>query len=67
MPFFHERGFTSHALSLRGQAKSEAPEGAKMGGTLDEHSDDISQFIRDVIKQAPILVGHSFGGLVSQA
>ena len=67
MPYFHERGYTSHALSLRGQAKSEMLPGSKSGGTLDDHSGDISHFIKATFKEPPILVGHSFGGLISQA
>ena len=66
MPYFYEKGFTSHAISLRGQAKSEAPD-SKSGGTLDDHSGDISFFIESELKEPPILIGHSFGGLISQA
>ena len=66
MPYFYEKGFTSHAISLRGQAKSEAPD-SKSGGTLDDHSGDISSFVESELKEPPILIGHSFGGLISQA
>ena len=38
-----------------------------MGGTLEEHAQDIDHFIRRHLKQPPILVGHSFGGLVVQS
>lgn len=67
MPYFHDKGFTSHAISLRGQGKSSMPSESKSGGTLDDHSDDISFFIKKKLGKPPIMVGHSFGGLISQA
>ena len=66
MPYFYEKGFSCHAISLRGQAKSEAPD-SKSGGTLDDHSEDISFFIESKLREPPVLIGHSFGGLISQA
>lgn len=66
LPYFAERGFSCHAISLRAQAGSDKPPGAKSGGSLTQHADDISHFIRSNLQQAPILVGHSFGGLLTQ-
>ena len=66
MPYFHAKGYTSHALSLKGQAGSEGVPGAKAGGSLGEHADDISHFMED-LGELPVLVGHSFGGLAAQS
>lgn len=66
MPYFQQKGYSSHALSLRGQGQSESAPGSKSGGSLDDHAGDISFFIDTVIKEPPILVGHSFGGLITE-
>jgi len=66
MPYFHAKGYSSHAVSLKGQAGSECPPGAKAGGTLGEHSEDISHFVKEVLREPPVVVGHSFGGLALQ-
>ncbi|KAK9829262.1 hypothetical protein WJX72_004843 [[Myrmecia] bisecta] len=65
MPYFAERGWDTYALSLRAQAGSEQVEGLKYAGTLSSHADDIASFIA-TLPCAPILVGHSFGGLIAQ-
>jgi alpha-beta hydrolase superfamily lysophospholipase len=64
LPYFHEQGFEVHALSWRGHGQSGGHEGIRW------HS--ISDYISDVAEVAgrfsspPIVVGHSFGGLVVQ-
>lgn len=61
--FFADRGHDVFAISMRGQGGSDVPSGG--ANTLEEHAEDISHFCatRD---RPPVLVGHSFGGLVVQ-
>ncbi|KAI3502918.1 hypothetical protein L1887_31318 [Cichorium endivia] len=65
LPFFSQNGFDSYALSLLGQGESDAPEGS-VAGTLQTHAADISDFIQKQTKLSPVLIGHSFGGLIVQ-
>jgi pimeloyl-ACP methyl ester carboxylesterase len=64
LPFFAEHGFTSHALSLRGHGMSDGRQ------QLDWHS--VNDYVDDVAETvtglgaAPVLIGHSMGGLVVQ-
>jgi non-heme chloroperoxidase len=64
LPFFAAQGYRAQALSLRGHGMSE-------GRTqLDWHSisdyvDDVAQVIAG-LDAAPVLIGHSMGGLVVQ-
>lgn len=37
-----------------------------MAGTLETHTGDIADFIRKEVPSPPILIGHSFGGLIVQ-
>ncbi|XP_071695937.1 uncharacterized protein [Rutidosis leptorrhynchoides] len=67
MPFFSENGFDSYALSLLGQGESDAPDGS-VAGTLQTHAADIADFIKTQteLSSSPVLIGHSFGGLIVQ-
>ena len=64
LPFFAERGYAAHALSVSGH-------GASPGR---EHLDSfgIDHYVRDVAEVAaqlpapPVLIGHSMGGMVAQ-
>ena len=59
IPYLTKRGYSCYAIGLRIQAGKEPLKG---------FSDDISHFIaQHLTRRAPILVGHSFGGLISQA
>lgn len=64
LPYFAERGFSSHAVSLRGHGASEGREKLKWAS--------ISDFVSDVLQAAeglparPVVIGHSLGGLVVQ-
>ena len=64
MPYFAESGYDAHALSLRGHGKS--------GGTAGLRHSRVKDYVKDVrsvverMGTAPILVGHSLGGLVVQ-
>lgn len=64
LPWFAERGFNAHALSLRGHGESGGHE------RIDWHS--VHDFVEDVaavvadLAEAPVLIGHSMGGFVVQ-
>lgn len=63
LPYFAEKGFSSHAVSLRGHGASEG--GEKLKWT------SVSDYVSDVFQAAsglpkpPVVVGHSLGGLVA--
>jgi pimeloyl-ACP methyl ester carboxylesterase len=62
LPFFADRGYAAHAVSLRGHGES--------GGSLARAG--IGDYVADVrravdrLDSTPILVGHSMGGVVVQ-
>ena len=68
MPYSSARGFDSVAVSLRGRGKSgPPPRGLKAGGTLESHADDVAAVAEMLVSEGrrpPIVVGHSFGGMV---
>ena len=63
--YFASRGHDCYALSCRGQGRSDVPKGVSVAATLEEHADDVTAFCASLDKP-PVLVGHSFGGLVAQ-
>ncbi|KAJ9564435.1 hypothetical protein OSB04_000401 [Centaurea solstitialis] len=65
LPFFSQNGFDSYALSLLGQGESDAPDGS-VAGSLQTHAADIADFIQKQTILSPVLIGHSFGGLIVQ-
>ncbi|XP_057753227.1 uncharacterized protein LOC130972906 [Arachis stenosperma] len=65
LPFFSASGFDCYALSLLAQGESDAPHGS-VAGTLETHARDIADFVNHKVQSPPILVGHSFGGLIIQ-
>ncbi|KAI3824206.1 hypothetical protein L1987_05656 [Smallanthus sonchifolius] len=65
LPFFAQNGFDSYALSLLGQGESDAPDGP-VAGSLQTHAADIADFIKNQTALSPVLIGHSFGGLIVQ-
>ncbi|CAI0451033.1 unnamed protein product [Linum tenue] len=65
LPFFASSGFDCYALSLLGQGESDAP-GGSVAGTLQTHAGDVADFIQKNIKVPPVILGHSFGGLIIQ-
>uniref|UniRef100_A0A0E0GZS6 AB hydrolase-1 domain-containing protein n=1 Tax=Oryza nivara TaxID=4536 RepID=A0A0E0GZS6_ORYNI len=65
LPFFSRAGFPCYALSLRAQGESSVPP-EKVAGTLETHTGDIADFIRKEVSLPPVLIGHSFGGLIVQ-
>ncbi|XP_065880640.1 uncharacterized protein [Euphorbia lathyris] len=66
LPFFSTSGFDCYALSLLGQGESDAPPAASFAGSLQTHASDIADFIQKKVKMPPVLLGHSFGGLIIQ-
>ncbi|CAA7055606.1 unnamed protein product [Microthlaspi erraticum] len=66
LPFFSSSGFDSYAISLLGQGESDEPLGV-VAGTLETHASDIADFIESNLSSSPpVLIGHSFGGLIVQ-
>ncbi|KAF4391457.1 hypothetical protein G4B88_005528 [Cannabis sativa] len=65
LPFFSSHGYDCYALSLLGQGESDAPTDS-VAGTLQTHAGDIAHFIHRTLKSPPVLLGHSFGGLIIQ-
>ena len=64
LPYFAERGFTSHAVSLRGHGASQSPARFRLARIAD-YVADVVQVVKQ-LPQPPVLVGHSMGGLVVQ-
>jgi len=62
MPYFSESGYGCHALSLRGHGASE---GMLSWASLADFAEDLVQVI-ETLDEAPVLIGHSMGGLVVQ-
>ena len=62
LPFFAENGFDSHAVSLRGHGGSQIPAMYSLTSIADYVEDTRS--VVATLRQAPVLIGHSLGGLV---
>ena len=56
-----ERGWSSHALDLRGHGESE---GSVDGATMADYADDVAAFVEE-LHTTPVLMGWSMGGLVA--
>ncbi len=65
MPYFADRGFDTYAISLRSQGKSDRQLGVKSAGTLASHAADLDHFV-STLDQHPIIMAHSFSGLIAQ-
>ncbi|KAK7340964.1 hypothetical protein VNO77_21683 [Canavalia gladiata] len=65
LPFFSSSGYDCYALSLLGQGESDDPSDS-VAGTLETHARDIADFIYRNMSSPPVLLGHSFGGLIIQ-
>jgi len=63
--FFADQGRDSIAISLRGQGKSTPPAEKTPPATMARNAADLAHFIA-TLPAPPILIGHSFGGLVLQ-
>lgn len=69
LPFFAERGYAGFALNLRGRDGSALPSGTMLGRvSMNDFIDDarqVAKWLTDRIG-APIVFGHSMGGLIAQ-
>jgi pimeloyl-ACP methyl ester carboxylesterase len=63
-PFFAKEGFVCHAFDFRGHGQSEGRNALHNYGLAD-YVDDLSQAV-EAVKQTPVLIAHSMGGLVAQ-
>ena len=64
MPYFAQAGFRSYALSVRGHGASRGRDDLALH-SLADYVDDLEEAIAH-IGSAPIVIGHSMGGLVAQ-
>ncbi len=64
LPYFAKNGFEAHALSLRGHGENEEP-GFVHGIGLADYTDDLNEAVLH-LRDTPILIGHSLGGVVVQ-
>lgn len=64
-PFFADAGYDSWAVSLRSQGGSDRQAGATVAGTLDSHAADLAEVVQQ-LGGSPVMVSHSFGGLIAQ-
>ncbi|MDQ3180276.1 MAG: lysophospholipase [Acidobacteriota bacterium] len=64
LPYFAAKGFSSHAVSLRGHGASEGVEKLKWCSAADFVA-DVSEAVSKLSKM-PVVVGHSLGGFIVQ-
>ena len=64
LPYFADHGYAAHAISLRGHGWSESNKSLKVL-RLADYVADVAQAV-DELGAAPVLIGHSMGGLVVQ-
>lgn len=64
LPYFAAAGYDCYAVSLRAQGKSDRLPGMK-ACSLTQHAADLGSIV-EALPRPPVLIGHSFGGLVVQ-
>jgi pimeloyl-ACP methyl ester carboxylesterase len=64
LPFFADRGYEAHALSLRGHGASEGHQRLR-SWRLQDYVADLEQAAA-AMPRPPVLIGHSMGGMVVQ-
>lgn len=64
LPFFAERGYAAHAISLRGHGESDGWDQLSFA-RLRDYVADVEQ-VAHAMAAPPVLVGHSMGGMVVQ-
>lgn len=64
LPWFAERGYTAHAVSLRGHGNSYGQDTIH-GWSIQDYAEDVAAVVRQ-LEQPPVLIGHSMGGFVVQ-
>lgn len=65
MPYFSRAGYDCYAVSQRCQGGSDRPTGVKVAGTLESLAADLGSVVA-ALPAPPILVAHSFAGLIAQ-
>ena len=63
LPYFSAAGYDCWAVSLRAQGGSDRG-GLKVAGTLQSHADDLASVVA-ALPAAPVVIAHSFGGLLA--
>lgn len=64
LPWFAERGYAAHAVSLRGHGGSYGQDTIN-GWSIQDYADDVATVVRH-LEQPSVLIGHSMGGFVVQ-
>lgn len=64
LPWFAQRGWQAHALSLRGHGASEGEDQVRYA-RLRDYVADVEEVLAD-IAPSPVLIGHSLGGMIVQ-
>lgn len=64
LPWFAERGYDAHAVSLRGHGGSAGRAGLD-DSSIADYADDLAQAVGE-LRAPPLLIGHSMGGFVVQ-
>lgn len=59
------RGYDTYAISFRSQGNSDRQLGVKSAGTLASHAADLDHFVK-TFDRPPVIMAHSFSGLVAQ-
>jgi pimeloyl-ACP methyl ester carboxylesterase len=65
IPYFADHGYEVHALSLRGHGNSEGRDGIRWYSAAREYVEDVEK-VADSLGEAPVLIGHSMGGYITQ-
>jgi pimeloyl-ACP methyl ester carboxylesterase len=68
LPYFAQNGYAAYAMNWRGHGASEGKADFKSHGLLDYYQDleNVVHFIKEKTGKAPILIGHSTGGILTQ-
>lgn len=64
LPYFAERGFLAHAVSLRGHGESEIDKRLRLA-RISDYVEDVAA-VAGGFNTSPVVIGHSMGGLVVQ-
>ena len=64
LPYFAAKGFSAHAVSLRGHGRSDGREKLKWTSIADYVADVFE--VASTLPNPPVVIGHSLGGLVVQ-
>jgi pimeloyl-ACP methyl ester carboxylesterase len=65
LPYFFDRGYASHAVSLRGHGQSDGQDKIRSHSAAKGYVADVAAVVK-ALPTPPILVGHSMGGYVVQ-